>query len=289
MALLGPNTSGFLVPARGLTATFVPGAAAVPAGPVAVVAASGGVNHALAFLLAEAGHGVSLAVGLGNAVDVTAADVLAHLAEDPSTAAVALHVESVADGPALTARVRGSPRASRSWRSSSAATTSPSSPGRTPARWPRPGAPPGPRCGRPAPCSSTTSGSSWTRSPRCRCCGSRRRARASACVTAQAGPGLLHVDGLRGRGVAVPALTPATQAALGQLLPPLTYQANPVDTGRPGPEFADVLRRRGGRPGRRPGQRVRPARARRARPPGRRRRRGAAARWSSASAARAPR
>ncbi len=82
VALLGPNTSGFLVPSRGLTASFVPGAAAVPAGPVAVVAASGGINHALAFLLAEADLGVSLAVGLGNAVDVTAADVLSHLAED---------------------------------------------------------------------------------------------------------------------------------------------------------------------------------------------------------------
>ena len=106
VALIGPNTSGFLVPSRGLTASFVPGAAAVPAGPVAVVAASGGVNHALAFLLAEIDLGVSLAVGLGNAVDVTAADVLSHLAEDEATRAVALHVESVPDGPALLAAVR---------------------------------------------------------------------------------------------------------------------------------------------------------------------------------------
>jgi acetyltransferase len=55
--LLGPNTSGFLVPGRALTASFVPGAADVPAGRVAVVAASGGVNHALAFLLTEAATG----------------------------------------------------------------------------------------------------------------------------------------------------------------------------------------------------------------------------------------
>ena len=106
VVLLGPNTSGFLVPARGLTATFVPGASAVPTGPVAVVAASGGVNHALAFLLAEADVGVSLAVGLGNAVCLSAADVLDHLASDPATRAVALHVESVQDGPALVAAVR---------------------------------------------------------------------------------------------------------------------------------------------------------------------------------------
>src|SRR5882724_7294309 len=94
--LLGPNTSGFFVPAAGLTASFVPGAGSVPAGRIAVVAASGGVNHAVAFLLTEAGHGISLAVGLGNGVDVTAPDVLDHLANDPRTTAVALHVESVA-------------------------------------------------------------------------------------------------------------------------------------------------------------------------------------------------
>ena len=72
-------------PAAGSRPASCPGPRPCRPGPVAVVAASGGVNHALAFLLAEAGHGVSLAVGLGNAVDVTAADVLDHLADDPAT------------------------------------------------------------------------------------------------------------------------------------------------------------------------------------------------------------
>ena len=250
VALIGPNTSGFLVPSRGLTASFVPGAAAVPAGPVAVVAASGGVNHALAFLLAEADLGVSLAVGLGNAVDVTAADVLSHLAEDEATRAVALHVESVPDGPALLAAVRAltarvpvaalvvgrndvadfarshTGALATSWRTTRAAlraagavlvdderqlvdaVTALSARRLPPAAGPGVGPGAGPGVG---------------------------------IVTAQAGPGLLHVDGLRGRGVAVPPLTTATQAALRDLLPPLTYQANPVDTGRPGPGFGQVL------------------------------------------------
>ena len=104
--LLGPNTSGFLAPHVGVTASFVPGAAQVRPGRVAVVAASGGVNHALSFLLTEAGHGISLAVGIGNAVDISAPDVLDHLAADPHTSAVALHVESVADGPRLVDAVR---------------------------------------------------------------------------------------------------------------------------------------------------------------------------------------
>ncbi len=250
VALIGPNTSGFLVPSRGLTASFVPGAAAVPAGPVAVVAASGGVNHALAFLLAEIDLGVSLAVGLGNAVDVTAADVLSHLAEDEATRAVALHVESVPDGPALLAAVRAltarvpvaalvvgrndvadfarshTGALATSWRTTRAAlraagavlvdderqlvdaVTALSARRLPPAAGPGVGPGVGPGIG---------------------------------IVTAQAGPGLLHVDGLRGRGVAVPPLTTATQAALRDLLPPLTYQANPVDTGRPGPGFSQVL------------------------------------------------
>jgi succinyl-CoA synthetase alpha subunit len=104
--LLGPNTSGFIVPPAGLAASFVPGATAVRPGRIAVVAASGGVNHTLAFGLTAAGHGVSLAVGLGNAADVTAADVLDYLAGDPATGAVALHVESVRDGRRLVDAVR---------------------------------------------------------------------------------------------------------------------------------------------------------------------------------------
>jgi acetyltransferase len=39
----------------------------------------------------------------------------------------------------------------------------------------------------------------------------------------------------------VPELTTVTQARLAELLPPLTFQRNPVDTGRPGPEFGRVL------------------------------------------------
>jgi acetate---CoA ligase (ADP-forming) len=54
-------------------------------------------------------------------------------------------------------------------------------------------------------------------------------------VTGQAGPGLLLTDGLRSAGVDVPPLADRTVDALGRLLPPLTYQRNPVDTGRPDP------------------------------------------------------
>ncbi|RBY90817.1 acetate--CoA ligase family protein [Blastococcus sp. TF02A-26] len=242
VALLGPNTSGFLAPGRALTASFVPGAAAVAAGPVAVVAASGGVNHALAFLLAEAGLGVSLAVGLGNAVDVTAADVLAHVAADPATRAVALHVESVTDGAALVAAVRAAtarvPVVALVVGRNDVAEFARSHTGALATSW---------RTTRAALraagavlvdderqlVDAVTALSALRLDP--------SAAPGVGVVTAQAGPGLLHVDGLRGHGIAVPPLAPGTRERLAGLLPPLTYQANPVDTGRPGPGFADVL------------------------------------------------
>jgi acetyltransferase len=242
IVLLGPNTSGFFVPARNLTASFVPGAGAVPAGPVAVVAASGGVNHALAFLLAEADLGVSLAVGLGNAVDVTAADVLTHLADDESTRAVALHVETVADGEALTAAVRTLtarvPVAALVVGRNDVAEFARSHTGALATSW---------RTTRSALRAAgavlvdderelvdAVTALSALRLPPAADAG-------VGVVTAQAGPALLHIDGLRGRGVAVPQLTEDTQAAVAGLLPPLTYQANPVDTGRPGPGFGQLL------------------------------------------------
>ena len=66
-------------------ASFVPGAGQVPAGPVGLVASSGGMLHTVAFFLAAAGLGVRLGVGIGNGVDVTAADVLDHLAAEPGS------------------------------------------------------------------------------------------------------------------------------------------------------------------------------------------------------------
>ncbi|MFI6737670.1 acetate--CoA ligase family protein [Nonomuraea sp. NPDC050451] len=240
--VLGPNTSGFLAPHAGLTATFVPGAAQVRPGKVAVVAASGGVNHALAFLLAEAGHGISLAVGMGNAVDVDAPDVLDHLADDPATGAVALHIESVTDGPRLVAAVRrlasrrpvvalvvgrndvGAFAASHtgalatSWRLTRAALA-------------QAGAV---LAGDERELVDAVGALSVTRL-------SPQASAGVGVVTAQAGPGLLLLDDLRGRRARTPELSAATRDTLTELLPPLTYQRNPVDTGRPGPELGRIF------------------------------------------------
>lgn len=240
--LLGPNTSGFLAPHAGVTASFVPGVAEVRPGRVAVVAASGGVNHALAFQLTEAGYGISLAVGLGNAVDVTAPDVLDHLAEDSHTAAVALHVESVVDGPPLVAAVRRlsarKPVVALVVGQHDVAAFAASHTGALATSW------------RTTRAALAQSGAVLVDDERelVDAVGalSVTRLRPSAdpgagVVTAQAGPGLLLLDDLRGRRARVPELTTSTQDTLGTLLPPLTFQRNPVDTGRPGRKLDRVL------------------------------------------------
>ncbi|MEQ4722585.1 CoA-binding protein, partial [Nonomuraea sp. B19D2] len=248
--LLGPNTSGFLAPHCGLTATFVPGAAQIRPGKVSVVAASGGVNHALAFLLTEAGHGVSLAVGLGNAVDLSAPDILGHLADDPATGAVALHLESVADGPRLVDSVRRlaerRPVVALVVGRNDVGAFAASHTGALATSW---------RITRAALAQAgavlvdderelvdAVGALAVTRMR-------PRRAAGVGVVTAQAGPGLLLLDDLRGRRADVPELTTATQDTLAELLPPLTYQANPVDTGRPGAELGRVFAAVGADPG----------------------------------------
>ncbi|MFG1687846.1 acetate--CoA ligase family protein [Nonomuraea sp. NPDC049269] len=242
--LLGPNTSGFIAPHASLTASFLPGAGDLTAGGVAVIAASGGVNHALAFALAEAGAGLRLGVGLGNSLDVTQADVLAYLSQDDGLSAVALHVETAAEGRLLTDAVRRlvdrvpvvalvvgrsdvgdfarshTGALATSWRVTRAAlrqagavlvdderelVDAVSALGRV--RLP---AHPGPGAGL---------------------------------VTAQAGPGLLLTDALRIAGVRVPPLAERTVKEVGELLPGLTYQHNPVDTGRPSPTLSHVIER----------------------------------------------
>ena len=240
--LLGPNTSGFFAPHLGLTASFVPAAGQLPAGEIAVVAASGGVNHALAFDLVGAGNGISLGVGIGAGLDLTAADVLDHLAGDARTTAVALHLETVPDGPRLVEAVRlvsavkpvvalvvgrtdvgdfarsHTGALATSWRTTRAALR---------------------QAGAVVVDDEREMVDALTALSRIQL--SPDPDPGLGLVTAQAGPGLLIADRAGADGIRMPELADTTQGALRELLPPLTYQRNPVDTGRPAETFARVL------------------------------------------------
>jgi acetyltransferase len=240
--ILGPNTSGFIVPGIDLRASFVPGVADLRAGSVGVVAASGGVNHVLAFQLERSGPGVSLAVGIGAGTDVTAADVLDYLAEDPATKAVALHLETVSNGPALVAAVSRlsavKPVAVLVVGQNDVSEFAQSHTGALATSW-RTTRAVLQQAGAVIVDSELELVAAATALSGLRLAPSANPG--AALITGQAGPGLIVADALHGAGVAVPRLTQDTQDVLSTLLPPLTFQANPVDTGRPGPTYPQIV------------------------------------------------
>ncbi len=241
--LLGPNTSGFMAPARKLFCTFMPGIAELAPGGVAIVAQSGGINISLTLLAHAEGLGLSLAVGLGNAANVGLADVVDHLAGDDATRVIVLHLEGVPDGRRLFDAI-----------------------GRASARKPVVALPVGRAdlggfaeshtgnlMGRFALTQAALAQAGAvvveTSIDAIDAAHALSRIRLSPApnpgvgvLTGQAGPGLQMTDALRHAGIAVPELAPATVARIAEQLPPLTYMRNPVDTGRPSETFGTVLR-----------------------------------------------
>lgn len=240
--LLGPNTSGFINPKRGCVASFAPGLDQIAAGPVGVVAQSGGVNLTIALLLHRLGHGVSHAVGLGNSADVGTVELIEFLMNDPDTKSIALHLEGVTDGRALFQAVARATRKkpvvvfpvgqedvgdfalSHTGKMMGAHQT-------TVAAMRQAGA-------------LVVDGAEALVLAATALAHRRLPPLAKpgvAVITGQAGPGLIIADRLKAAGVDVPPLAPETVTSLNGLLPPLTYLANPVDTGRPGDSFGAVV------------------------------------------------
>lgn len=241
--ILGPNTSGFIVPSRSVHATFMPAVHGLEAGSLAVVAQSGGVNLASAFMAAQRGCGISLAVGLGNAVDVDFVEVLNYLAEDEATTAVALHVEGVPDGRALMDAVRRvslrKPVVALKVGRSNVGDFAQSHTGAMAGNWAVA------RAGLEQ--AGAVVVDSLTDLVDAACALSTMRLAPHpepgiGIVTGQAGPGLIITDDLSTAGIRIPAVSATTTGRLNELLPPLTYQLNPVDTGRPGPTFFEVMK-----------------------------------------------
>jgi acetate---CoA ligase (ADP-forming) len=240
--LLGPNTSGFIAPARGAFCTFMPGIGDMAGGGISFAAQSGGINITLALIAHRDGHGVQLAVGLGNAADVALPEVIDYLAQDDGTKAIGLHLEGVTDGRALfdaicratlckpvialpvgradlggfaeshTGNLMGSFELTRHALIQAGAVVAEGLTELVDAA---------------------------------HALGSKRLAPKAnpgiGILTGQAGPGLLMTDELRLAGVTVPELTEPSIRRIGKLLPPMTYIKNPVDTGRPSATFPDVL------------------------------------------------
>ncbi len=110
MRICGPNAEGFHNEVDRVSATFSPAVdrdaddnPTATASRIGIVAQSGGMGFALYNRGRALGLSFGTVVSTGNEADLTAADFLAHMADDPATAAVLLFLESVRDPAAFAA------------------------------------------------------------------------------------------------------------------------------------------------------------------------------------------
>lgn len=96
--ILGPNCIGFLDTRLPVDTTFLP-PPLPPAGDIGLISHSGALCGALIDWARGNGFGFSRMVNLGNAVDISEAELLQALGEDDNTRVVALYLEGLADGP----------------------------------------------------------------------------------------------------------------------------------------------------------------------------------------------
>lgn len=238
IAVLGPNTSGFLVPGRTLVCSFVGEVERVESGTVAVIAQSGGVAHALAFQAQSEGYGIAAMVGLGNRVSVGFEEAIRYFDGHPPTDAIALHVEGTTDARGLleTCRAVETPVVAYTVGRTGVDGFAASHTGALTGDWAlyRAGFK---QYGVPTvPATTTLLDSARTLGSQPRPAGPN-----VGVVTVQAGPGIIIADRLNAAGVPVPEFDAATADRLSEYLDGLTYAANPVDTGRPSPAFGDVI------------------------------------------------
>ncbi len=229
MRMVGPNCMGVLNadPAVSLNATFAPGWP--PPGNVSFLTQSGALGLAMLDHAAQLNIGVAGFVSVGNKSDVSGNDLLSYWAEDPHTSVIALYLESFGNPrkfariapevarkkPIIAVKSGRSAAGTRAAQSHSAALASLDV--GVDALFAQAGVirtntleelfdavallanqpiPAGPRVG---------------------------------VVTNAGGPGILLADACEARGLSLPALAPATVAALREMLPPHAGLANPVD------------------------------------------------------------
>ncbi len=250
----GPNCEGYFNALGRIATTFSPTVetksddtlALVSDKRVGVIAQSGGIGFALYNRGKAAQIGFSYVISTGNEADLTMADFLDYMVEDPGTHAVMLFCEAVRNGPALVkaldkARRLGKPiiaikigRSDAGSRASASHTASPSG-------------------------SHTAYHAIFERygvieagdiDEAIAIAGivltcPLPRGRRAGIITVSGGGGAWMADILAGQGLSVPALSQASQAALRPLMPSYGASSNPVDVtaqgSNTGPAMMTVL------------------------------------------------
>jgi acyl-CoA synthetase (NDP forming) len=96
MRLLGPNCMGLYCPKTGLS--FFPELSKEP-GPVGLISHSGSLANLLGRVAPSKGIRFSKVVSLGNECDLTSADFLTYLSNDPDTDLIGMYQEGLSNGP----------------------------------------------------------------------------------------------------------------------------------------------------------------------------------------------
>lgn len=237
IAVLGPNTAGHIMPHRNVFSSFVPGFDEIEAGDIAIAAQSGGVGVTATFQLDREGYGTAGMYGLGNRVNTDFDDVIPVLDDDPETEAIALHIEGTSEIDAAIEAVDDASTPIVALKSGNEmeefVRAHTAAPIQEYERYER---------------AFTDAGAVMADSMTELLDASRVLAQCPTpdgpnvgLVTAQAGPGIMMADYLDDRGVNFPDLTEDTRDRLDDILLGFTYDQNPVDTGRPMPEFGDVI------------------------------------------------
>ena len=107
MRLCGPNTLGVINAFEGAFATFTQyGMGSTNPGPVGFVTQSGAFGTAIAALARKRGLGLGYFANTGNETDVTFADCLGRIVEDPRITTLAGYIEGITDGPGFVSVAR---------------------------------------------------------------------------------------------------------------------------------------------------------------------------------------
>lgn len=238
ITLLGPNTNGFFIPSKELWATFIAGIDPVQEDNIAVISQSGGVGHELSVLATNEGRGVSAMIGLGNRANLGFKETIEYFDADENTDAIVLYIEGVDDARALMEACRDAETPIAAYKA-----------GRE-------------DVGEFAESHTGALTGSYELyqggfkqygvvsvdsimelfDVGCALadCPTPDGERA-AIVTAQAGPGIIIADRLKRIDAPLTELSEETQDEVSELLPGITFTENPVDTGRPSPEFGEIV------------------------------------------------
>jgi acetyltransferase len=95
MRVLGPNSTGIMVPSTGLNATL--SNRPTRSGSIGFASQSGAVGTAILDWSVAKGIGLSAFVSMGSLLDVRWSDVIYHFGDDPATHAIVLCMESIGD------------------------------------------------------------------------------------------------------------------------------------------------------------------------------------------------